>query len=138
MLFYNKYAQFNYAIDKEFDAGMVLTGNQVKEIRVSKMNLRELSIKMQNGEVWMLHTGLTEDKIKLLLNRYEIKRLEHFLSEKKNHLFIIGVFEKGRILKAKIGAGVIKRKFQKTEQQKRKDDKIRIKQEFKAKNFDRM
>ena len=136
MLYSNKYAGFKYEIEKEFECGMALVGSQVKEIRAGKMNVKECVVRLTNAELYALNTGLTMDKFKLLLNTYELERIQHLLQEKRYHAFSIGIFTKGRLLKMKIGVGTIKRQYQRTEQQHRKDAKIDMMQKMKKKEFD--
>ncbi|MEI7604307.1 MAG: SsrA-binding protein [bacterium] len=136
MLYYNKFAAFKYQTEKEYEAGMALTGSQVKEIRKGKYNLKESVVRLQKGELWAMHTGLSVDKTKLLLNRNEINKISAYLDEKRHQVFPLGIFQKGRVLKLKIGIGVTKKEYQKTEQQKRKDVKIEMAKAFKNKNFD--
>ena len=136
MLYFNKYAPFKYDTDREYEAGMSLVGTQVKEIRKGIMNLKECNVRVINDEVIVVNTGLSTDKIRLLLNKYEILRIKLYLDEKRHHVFLIGIFTKGRILKMKIATGVVKKQYQKTAQQKRKDDKISMAREMKQKNYD--
>lgn len=136
MLYFNKYADYKYSTEKDYEAGMSLSGTQVKEIRAGKMNIKECGVRLQKGELWVFNTGLTEDKFKLLLNRSEIYKIGLYLDEKRHHIFPKGIFQKGRNLKMKIATGIVKTQYQKTEQQKRKDDKIRMAKAFKEKNYD--
>jgi len=135
MLYVNKFARFKYEVDDEYEAGMSLDGVQVKQIRAGKMNIKESVMRMDKSEVYIMHTGLITDKIKLLLNTKEIEKIEAALNEKKNQVFPLGIFTKGRLLKIKIGVGPAKKQYQKTEQQKRKDAKIQLGKDFKVKNF---
>ena len=136
MLFFNKYAQFKYDFEKEFEGGLALDGLQVKEIRAGKLNLKESYIRLIKDELFLSNTGLSIDKVKILLNRYEIDRIKIYLDEKRHHVFPLGIFQKGRILKLKLATGIVKKQYQKTAQQKRKDDKISMAKAFKQKIFD--
>ncbi len=85
----NRRAQFDYAIIKRFTAGLVLYGTEIKSIRAGKAGLADTYCLVQGGEVWVKnmyiaeyafgsfrnHTPLRDRK--LLLNRREIRELEH-------------------------------------------------------------
>ena len=84
----NKRATFDYNILETFTAGIVLTGTEIKSIRLGKAGLTDTYCYVTNGEVWVKNMYIAEyfygtynnheqrrDR-KLLLNRKEIRRLE--------------------------------------------------------------
>ena len=136
MLYYNKYAGFKYETEKEYECGMSLAGTQVKEIRDGKMNIKECNVRFFRNELFASNTGLSADKIKLLLNKHELKKISLYLDEKRHHVFAIGIFETRKMLKLKIATGIVKKQYQQTAQQKRKDVKIDMAKKLKNKEFD--
>ena len=83
----NRKALFDYHILDTFEAGIVLTGTEVKGIREGKANLRDSYARVENGEVWLYkvhinpysHRGYVDHdpkrRRKLLLHRSEIRKL---------------------------------------------------------------
>ncbi|HSM75145.1 MAG TPA: SsrA-binding protein, partial [Desulfobacterales bacterium] len=49
----NRKARHNYHIDEQFEAGMVLTGTEVKSLRLGRANLKDAYAKVVNGEVFL-------------------------------------------------------------------------------------
>src|SRR5216684_2111260 len=83
----NRRARHEYSIEETFEAGMVLTGTEIKSIRGGKVNLQDSYARIDNGEAWLfnMHVAPYEqgnranvDPLrprKLLLNRRELHRL---------------------------------------------------------------
>lgn len=113
----NRRATFDYEITDTFTAGIVLTGTEIKSVRMGKASLVDTFCYINNGEVWVknmyiaeyfygTHYNHTERRDrKLLLNRKEIRDLEHesegtgftivplrmFISQKGFAKLVIGV-----------------------------------------------
>lgn len=84
----NRKARFDYAIEETFEAGVSLTGTEVKSLRLGRANLRDAHAFIRNGEVFLLNAHIapyeqgnrmnhdpTRSR-KLLLHRKEIDHLE--------------------------------------------------------------
>ena len=83
----NKKARHDYFIADTFEAGMVLTGTEIKSLRAGKVNLKESYAKVENGEVFVYSMNISAyeqgnrynvDPLrprKLLLNKQEIRKL---------------------------------------------------------------
>ncbi|TPW31993.1 SsrA-binding protein SmpB [Pararhizobium mangrovi] len=83
----NRKARFNYEIVDTLEAGLVLTGTEVKALREGKANIAESYASSEDGEIWLINSYLPEylqgnrfnheprRKRKLLLNRREMNRL---------------------------------------------------------------
>jgi SsrA-binding protein len=83
----NRRARHEYHVEETFEAGMVLTGTEIKSIRGGRVNLQDAYAKFENGEVWLfnMHVSPYEqgnrnnvDPVrprKLLLKRGEMHRL---------------------------------------------------------------
>lgn len=90
----NRKAWHEYHIGETFEAGMMLSGTEVKSIRASKASITEAYCKIENGEVWIhgMHVAPFEqgnrynvDPIrprKLLLHKSEISKITRQLAEK--------------------------------------------------------
>jgi SsrA-binding protein len=83
----NRSASYDYELLEKFEAGMVLTGTEVKSVRAGKASLREAYAMVRNGEVWLVNCHIPEYTPggtfnhgplrvrKLLLHRQEIDKL---------------------------------------------------------------
>lgn len=84
----NRKAFHDYAIEETIEAGLVLTGTEIKSIRQGRLNLRDAYARLENGEAWLVgmhispyhqagrHDQHDPDRTrKLLLHRVEIRRL---------------------------------------------------------------
>ncbi|MBK9638986.1 MAG: SsrA-binding protein SmpB [Bacteroidetes bacterium] len=90
----NRKASFNYFISETWEAGIVLTGTEIKAIREGKANLVDAYCVFKNTELWVknLHISAYEkggytnhaprEDRKLLLHRYQLKRILAKLKEK--------------------------------------------------------
>ena len=83
----NRKARFNYEIVDTVEAGLVLTGTEVKSLREGKANIAESYATEEGGEIWLINSYLpeylqanrfnheTRRRRKLLLNKREVNRL---------------------------------------------------------------
>ena len=83
----NRKARFNYEIVDTFEAGLVLTGTEVKSLRSSKANIQESYAAPEQGEIWLINSHIPEyleanrnnheprRRRKLLLNKREMARM---------------------------------------------------------------
>jgi SsrA-binding protein len=83
----NKKAFHDYHIEETFEAGIVLTGTEVKSLRVGKANLRDSYASVKENELWLIGVHISpyeqasvfnHDPLrnrKLLVHRHELKRL---------------------------------------------------------------
>src|SRR2546425_11206263 len=83
----NRRARFEYHLEDTYEAGVVLTGTEVKSLRAGRASLADAFARIENGEVWLYHLHIppyeagnifnhdTLRKRKLLLHRGEIRRL---------------------------------------------------------------
>ena len=132
----NKKARFEYHLEDVFNAGIQLSGTEIKSIRNGKASILEAYCVYSNSEVWIRNMHITEyengsfynhkpraDR-KLLLNRKEIEKIEKFLKIKGNTLIPLKLFlsEKGRV-KVEIACAIGKKLHDKRQDLKEKDDK---------------
>jgi len=83
----NRKARFNYFIDETFEAGVALTGTEVKSLRLGKATIAESYADSRGGEIWLINSNIPEYQQahrfnhapkrprKLLLHRRQINRL---------------------------------------------------------------
>jgi SsrA-binding protein len=58
----NRKARFHYAIGETFEAGVALTGSEVKSLRTGKANIAESYASTRDGELWLLNSNISEYK----------------------------------------------------------------------------
>ncbi len=139
----NRKARHDFFIEDEYEAGMVLTGTEVKSLRLGKVNLKDAYAQIKDGEVFVyqLHIGAypfayygNHDPLrprKLLLHKREIKRLYGKVNEKGHTLVPLKLyFKKGRV-KISLALAKGKRKYDKREAIKRRDEQRDLDRELK-------
>jgi len=57
---FNRKARFEYAVEEELEAGIVLTGTEVKSMRAGKANIADAYAAEKDGEVWLLNAYIAE------------------------------------------------------------------------------
>ncbi|HNZ08055.1 MAG TPA: SsrA-binding protein SmpB [Candidatus Cloacimonadota bacterium] len=89
----NRRAWHDYEMFQKFEAGIVLTGTEIKSIRAGKLNFKDSYARVIDGECWLLNLHISpwekssyfnhdaERKRKLLLHRHEIRRLRAKVDE---------------------------------------------------------
>ena len=132
----NRRATFDYAIGDTFTAGIVLTGTEIKSVRLGKASLVDTFCYVDRGEVWVKNMYIAEyfygtynnhlerrDR-KLLLNRKEIRQLEKEGKESGFTIVPLRLFINDRgLAKLVIGIGRGKKEFDKRQSIKERDDK---------------
>ncbi|MDO5395305.1 MAG: SsrA-binding protein SmpB [Bacteroidales bacterium] len=132
----NRRATFDYAIGETFTAGIVLTGTEIKSIRLGKASLVDTYCYIDNGEVWVKNMYIAEffygtynnhaerRERKLLLNRKEIDRIEKAAKEPGNTIIPLRLFISQRgYAKLVIGIGRGKKEYDKRQTIKEREDK---------------
>jgi SsrA-binding protein len=129
----NRKAFFDYHILDTFEAGVVLTGTEVKGIREGKANLRDSYARVENGEVWLYkahinpysHRGYSDHdpkrRRKLLLHRAEIRKLIGRTVEKGLTLVPTRMYFKNGRVKVALGLARGKQLHDKRETIKRRE-----------------
>ena len=131
-------AKHNYTIIDTLEAGIVLTGTEIKSIRNGKVNLKDSYAEIKNGEVFIcsMHISPYEQgnifnkdpmrNRKLLLNKREIFRLTGLIKQKGYTLVPISLYFKNSIVKVELGIGKGKKLYDKREDLKKKDSQMYI------------
>jgi SsrA-binding protein len=129
----NKKAFHDFFIDEVYEAGIVLTGTEVKSLRQTKVNLKEAFCRVKDGEVFInnMHIspyehGGSENPDptrvrKLLLHREEIDKLTRKVEEKGLSLVPTKIYFKDSRAKIEIGVGRGKKLHDKRESLKSKE-----------------
>ena len=135
----NPVARHNYIITDTLEAGIVLTGTEIKSIRNGKVNLKDSYAGIKNGEayIYSMHISpyeqgniFNKDPLrdrKLLLNKREILRLSGLINQKGYTLVPISLYFKNNIVKLELGIGKGKKLYDKREDLKKKDSDMYIK-----------
>jgi SsrA-binding protein len=86
---YNRKAKFNYEIEEEIEAGIILLGSEIKSIREGKITINESYASEINGDIILINTNIAEYKGANRFN-HEPKRPRKLLLHKKQINKIIG------------------------------------------------
>ena len=140
----NRKARRNYFIIDEFEAGLALTGTEVKSLRLGRANLKDSYARIKNGEVFVYQLHIApypfayydnHDPLrprKLLLHKHELKRLYGTVNEKCHTLILLRLYFKGGKVKIILALAKGKRKYDKREAIKRRDEKRDMERERKG------
>ena len=136
----NRQAYYDYFIEDKYDAGMVLTGTEVKSLRAGRASFNDSYCYFHRGEMWIksLHiaeyshgTSSNHDPLrerKLLLNKKELRKIESKIKEKGVTVVPLRIFfsEKG-LAKIEVGLGKGKKLYDKRETIKQRDNQREMK-----------
>ncbi len=129
----NRKANFNYFIEKTYEAGIALTGTEIKSIRKGSANFNDAYITIKNGEAFLknMHISKYEEgnrfnhderrDRKLLLHKQEIKRMGLEIQNTGYTLVPLKLYFKGNYAKILIGLGRGKKLYDKRETIKKRD-----------------
>jgi SsrA-binding protein len=137
---YNKRANFDYLISDKYEAGLVLTGAEVKSIKTGHISLKESFVTVKGEELYLTNAHIppypqahnlqnydpTRSR-KLLLKKSEIKHLIGKVRTEGLTLVPLRVYTKKRLLKLEFGIGKGKKKFDKRETIQKREEKRRMK-----------
>lgn len=130
----NKKALHNYHVQEKFEAGIVLTGAEVKSVKGGQINLMGSYISARDNQLWLINCHISPYKMastqqgynpthdrKLLLKRKEISSLVGTLTAKGLTVLPISVYTKGSLIKLEIGVCRGKKQYDKRETIKKRD-----------------
>jgi len=130
----NRKARHDFFIEDEYEAGMVLSGTEVKSLRLGKVNLKDSYARVKDGEIYVyqLHIGPypfayygNHEPLrarKLLLHKQEIKRINAKVNEKGHTLVPLKIYFKAGKVKISLALAKGKRQYDKRESIKRRDE----------------
>ncbi len=142
----NRRASFDYEISDTYTAGIVLTGTEIKSLRLGKAGLTDTFCYINNGEVWVKNMYIAEyfygtynnhatrrDR-KLLLNKKEIAKLEKCGKETGFTIVPLRLFINDRgLAKLVIGVGRGKKAYDKRQSIKEREDRRNMARMFQKK-----
>jgi SsrA-binding protein len=134
----NRKAHFNYAIEEELEAGIMLLGSEVKSLREGKANISEAYVAEIGGEIFLINCNISEYKganrfnhapkrqRKLLLHKKQIAKLMGKMQIQGYSAMPLKIFfNKKNFAKVIIGIGRGKKLYDKRESIKKKDESRR-------------
>ena len=131
----NRKARHEYELLEKVEAGLVLTGTEVKSLRNGKANLEDAYAEIDKGEVWLLGCDIPEylqanrmnhvpkRRRKLLLHRREIAKLDSKSGEKGLTLVPLSIYFKKGIAKVELSVARGRKTYDKREAIKKQDAK---------------
>ncbi|MFT4071317.1 MAG: SsrA-binding protein SmpB [Dysgonamonadaceae bacterium] len=141
----NKRATFDYELLDTYTAGLVLTGTEIKSIRMGKASLVDTFCYFEKGELWVRNMYVAEyfygtynnhsarRERKLLLSRKELKKIERMVKETGHTIIPTRLFisDKG-LAKLNIAVAKGKKQYDKRQSLREKDDKRDMDRAFKG------
>ena len=140
----NKKAHHDYFIEDTYEAGIALAGTEVKSLRMGKCSIKESYVRIEHGEVFIYGMNISpyekgnifnKDPLrvrKLLMHRYEIRKLDSKLKEKGLTLVPLQVYFKNSLVKLEIGLARGKKLYDKRQDIAKKDMRREAEREFKV------
>jgi SsrA-binding protein len=138
----NKRARFNYQIEETVEAGLVLTGTEVKACREGRANLSDAYALIEEGEAWLVQCHISPyshgnrmnhdptRKRKLLLHRSEIERLDVKVAQEGRTLVPLRLYFKHGLAKAEIAVARGKKTVDRRHDIAKRDAERRMRQEL--------
>jgi SsrA-binding protein len=138
----NKKAYFEYIIEEKFEAGISLTGSEVKSLRDGKGNLADSYVLIKGGEAFLLHAHIAQyppaanlnheprRARRLLLHAREIKKLDSKLTQKGLTIIPTMMYFKAGRAKVELAIAKGKKKYDKREAMKRRETARNIERAF--------
>ena len=130
----NKKARHDYFIEHKFEAGLVLSGWEVKSLRANKVQLVDSYVLLKDGEAWLMGchiTPLTTASThviadptrtrKLLLNKRELERLNAAVAQKGYTAVALALYWKAHLIKCEIALGKGKKEYDKRDTERERD-----------------
>ena len=143
----NKKARHDYFIDETYEAGIELTGTEIKSVRQGKVSIKESHARIRDGEVFILGMNISPyeqgnrfnvDPVrprKLLLHKSEINRLLSKIKESGYTMVPLEVYLNNGLVKVKIALAKGKKLYDKRNDIAKKDQKREAEKEFKIRNL---
>lgn len=141
----NRRLKHNFQVLEKVEAGISLTGSEVKSIREGRVNLDEAFVRIRGGEAWLYNTNIPPygparggqveagRPRKLLLHKDEILAIEQKVRQKRLTIVPVACYTRGRNIKLEIALAKGKKRFEKRQALKEKDIKREIQREIKSK-----
>jgi SsrA-binding protein len=123
----NQKAYHNYYISDPMEAGLALTGTEIKSLRGGRVNLGDAYVKPENGEMWLLNAHIARyepgsymsheptRQRKLLVHKKEMRQMLCSIKERGLTLVPTKIYLKGNIAKVEVAVGKGKKLYDKRE-----------------------
>lgn len=121
----NRKARYNYEILETVEAGLVLTGTEIKSVRERRVNLSDAYCRPENGELWLVNAHIAPFSSgniynhdptrarKLLLHKDQILRLSRQISERRLTVVPLKMYLKRHLAKVELGLAKGRRRYDK-------------------------
>ena len=142
----NKKASHDYFIEDTYEAGMVLTGTEIKAVRAARVQLKESYVQIKGGEAWVQNMHISHFEQgnrfnheplrprKLLLHRKQINDLIGKVKRDGYTLVPLKIYIKDGYAKLLIGLGKGKKDYDKRNDLKKKEAKRDVERAFKERH----
>jgi SsrA-binding protein len=136
----NKKAFHDYEIFNKYEAGIALSGTEVKALRLQKGNIKDSYARVKNGELWLINSNIPAYKFgsysnhipdrerKLLLHRHEIRKINTKLQDKGFTLIPLKLYFLGSHVKIELGLAKGRKVYDKRETIRREESKKQLRQ----------
>ena len=121
----NRRARYDYEVMESIEAGLVLTGTEIKAIREGRVSLSDSYAKPENGEMWLVNLHIAQYSAgardnhdptrprKLLLRKEQIRRLTRMVSERGLTLLPLRLYIKKHYAKVELGLAKGRKRYDK-------------------------
>ena len=143
----NRKAYHDYFVDDRYEAGIALTGTEIKSVRAGGVNLKDAYCQIKNGEMWVVGMHISPYEMgnifnrdpvrtrKLLLHKNEINKLIGGVKVDGYTIVPIKVYFKGNYAKVEIALAKGKKLYDKRQSIAKKDQRREAEKEFKVRNL---
>lgn len=140
----NKKASHDYFIKETLEAGIALTGTEIKSVRARRINLRDGYVQILNGSAYLENVHISEYKQgnifnhdplrrrRLLLHKKEISRLAGIQSQQGMTIIPLKVYIKHGFAKVLIGVGQGKKQYDKRQTIKKRDQERELRRKYRV------
>lgn len=138
----NRKARHDYFVEERYEAGIILTGTEIKSIRAARVNLKDSYAEIINGDVWLnqMHISPYEQgnrfnhdplrKRKLLFNRAEINKMVGKVQQQGMTLIPLKIYLKQGLAKIELGLCKGKKNYDKRDDLADRDAKRQMERDL--------
>ncbi len=134
----NRAASYNYHLLETLEAGMALSGTEVKSLRAGRANIREAFAEIRGGQAWLVNCHIAEylpggpfnhvplSKRRLLLHKLEIERLDSKTEQKGLTLVPLRIYFRKGIAKCEIALAKGKKDWDRRQTERDKESRREV------------
>ncbi|PJC27866.1 SsrA-binding protein [Candidatus Shapirobacteria bacterium CG_4_9_14_0_2_um_filter_39_11] len=146
MRIFNRRARYDYNLLEKFEAGIALSGAEVKSVKAGHIRLEEAFVQIKNGQAWLVNAHIhpypfadnrnydSRRTRKLLLHKNELLKLAQQTSRQSLTIVPISCYTKNRNIKLEMALAKGKKKYEKREAIKKRDIEREIREKLKIRN----